>query len=66
LPLPSLIFFFRLIQVNPNITNIQQINSNSIKLEWDVENRIIFNLAKYQLRISSDFVNGWPGWSLKI
>jgi hypothetical protein len=63
LPLPSLILYF---QVNPNITNIQQIDSNSIKLEWDVENRQVFNLTKYQLKISPGFENGWPGWSTKI
>ena len=49
--------------MTPIITNIQQEDANSIKIEWSVENRQVFNLTKFQLIFSPDFDQngGWPG-----
>ena len=50
--------------MTPIITNIQQEDANSIKIEWSVENRQVFKLTKFQLKISPDFDDqngGWPG-----
>ena len=63
---------FLLNEVTPIITNIQQEDANAIKIEWSVENRQVFNLTKFQLKISPDFDDqngGWPGlfsWAVII
>ena len=49
--------------VNPKINSVEQTISNSIKINWNVDNKQVFNLTKYILRFAPDFVEdiGWPG-----
>ena len=51
-----------LFTVKPIINTVEQLNSNSIQIKWDVKNGDMFNLTKFRLKFLPDFVHyGWPG-----